>query len=49
MHGLSKVIIGTGWDFSQQTVERVMVGTSCSLCVVVFMREASSPMISLQF
>ncbi|XP_066309689.1 bifunctional riboflavin kinase/FMN phosphatase-like isoform X1 [Miscanthus floridulus] len=24
VHGLSKVIIGTGWDFSQQTVERVM-------------------------
>ncbi|XP_066309946.1 bifunctional riboflavin kinase/FMN phosphatase-like isoform X3 [Miscanthus floridulus] len=24
VHGLSKVIMGTGWDFSQQTVERVM-------------------------
>ncbi|OEL31718.1 Bifunctional riboflavin kinase/FMN phosphatase [Dichanthelium oligosanthes] len=28
--GFSKVVISTGWDFSQQTVERVMVGTSCS-------------------
>ncbi|PAN28442.1 hypothetical protein PAHAL_5G152900 [Panicum hallii] len=25
VHGFSKVVIGTGWDFSQQTVERVMV------------------------
>nr|CAB3474306.1 unnamed protein product [Digitaria exilis] len=22
--GFSKVVIGTGWDFSQQTIERVM-------------------------
>lgn len=29
VHGFSKVVISTGWDFSQQTVERVMVGTSC--------------------
>ena len=30
VHGFSKVVIGTGWNFSQQTVERVMVGSFSS-------------------
>jgi riboflavin kinase len=39
VHGFSKVIICTGWDFSQQTVERVMVGASL-IFVGVFIHEA---------